>query len=310
MRTGIGGAGRSRVKPHALVIAVVLLLLSAPPAFADKVHLKGGAVIQADEVWESPEGVWYRRGGVTEFVSRSRVERVERSTQASAQGASGGERDAGETSKTAPAREDVVVLIHLAGGARMQVDEAVESSGGVWYRRGNLSALISKERVERVERGAAEVARAAPPGARRVYSWTTGRPALDGLIRASASRHGLDPYLVFCVMEQESHFNTRAVSRAGARGLMQLMPGTARRFGVRKVFDPAQNLDGGARYLKELVRMFGGKLDLVLASYNAGEGAVVRYGARVPPYAETRNYVRRVGTRYGSGSVAQPPARP
>ena len=105
-------------------------------------------------------------------------------------------------------------------------------------------------------------------------------------------------------MEQESHFNPRAVSRAGARGLMQLMPGTARRFGVRDVHDPAQNIDGGTRYLKELMGMFDGRVDLVLAGYNAGEGAVMRYGRRVPPYAETRNYVKRIGARYGGQAPA------
>ncbi len=80
--------------------------------------------------------------------------------------------------------------------------------------------------------------------------------------------------------------------------MMQLMPGTARRFGVRNVHDPAQNIRGGTRYLKELTEMFKGRVDLVLASYNAGEGAVRRYGHQIPPYRETRNYVKRIGERY------------
>ena len=124
-------------------------------------------------------------------------------------------------------------------------------------------------------------------------------------------RYGVDPYLVFCVMEQESHFNSGAVSPMGARGLMQLMPGTAARFGVRRPHDAAQNVMGGTRYLKELLAKFGGRVNLVLASYNAGEGAVRRFGWRVPPYRETRAYVRQVGGRYGAAAhhaPAKPPA--
>ena len=98
-------------------------------------------------------------------------------------------------------------------------------------------------------------------------------------------------------MEQESHFNTYALSPKGARGLMQLMPGTGARFGVRRPFDPAQNIAGGTRFLKQLLQRFNGRVDLVLASYNAGEGAVAKFGGRVPPYRETRNYVKRDGYR-------------
>jgi soluble lytic murein transglycosylase-like protein len=105
-------------------------------------------------------------------------------------------------------------------------------------------------------------------------------------------------------MEQESHFNAGAVSPVGARGLMQLMPGTAARFGVRRVHDPAQNIAGGTRFLKQLLGRFNGRVELVLASYNAGEGAVMKYGNRVPPYRETRNYVRRISGRYGRAAHA------
>jgi lysozyme len=99
-------------------------------------------------------------------------------------------------------------------------------------------------------------------------------------------------------MEQESHFNARALSPKGARGLMQLMPGTGARFGVTRPGDPAQNIAGGTRYLKQLLGQFNGRIDLVLASYNAGEGAVLKFGRKVPPYRETREYVRRISYRY------------
>jgi soluble lytic murein transglycosylase-like protein len=115
----------------------------------------------------------------------------------------------------------------------------------------------------------------------------------------NAARFGVDPYLVFCVIEQESQFKQFARSPKGAQGLMQLMPGTARRLGVRRPYDPAENIMGGTRYLKELMSMFGGRVDLVLASYNAGEGAVMKYGRNVPPYRETRDYVKKIGKRYG-----------
>jgi soluble lytic murein transglycosylase-like protein len=115
--------------------------------------------------------------------------------------------------------------------------------------------------------------------------------------------------LIFLVMEQESHFNSRALSPTGARGLMQLMPGTAARFGVRNPNDPAQSVAGGTRYLKQLLGRFNNRVDLVLASYNAGEGSVVRFGYRVPPYRETRSYVRRISSRYGSLAHAAPDDR-
>ncbi len=194
------------------------------------------------------------------------------------------------------------VWIYLVGGAKMEVDEASEDAQGVWYKRGNISTFIERERVERVERERVEAADVADAKAgRRERRWTTGSARLDSIIRQNGARHDIDPYLIFCVMEQESHFNTRAVSPVGARGLMQLMPGTAARFGVRNPHDPAQNVSGGARYLKELLGRFRGRVDLVLAGYNAGEGNVMRFGYRVPPFRETRNYVRRVGARYTKG---------
>ena len=118
--------------------------------------------------------------------------------------------------------------------------------------------------------------------------------AYEGIIREAAAANELEPELLRAVISVESAFNPRAVSRAGARGLMQLMPQTARRYGVRDSFDPRQNIHGGARYLRDLVPRFENDLELVVAAYNAGENAVERHGRRVPPYRETRQYVPRV----------------
>jgi hypothetical protein len=314
---------RAGVVRGARAAALAALFLAAPlaaEARADRLRLADGTVVEVEEAWEDSQGVWYRRDGVTNLIPRSRVSKIERDAPAAEPKApSAGPQASGEGAKAsgeaafvkasdvtptpAAAGPAEIVWIHLKGGARMEVDEASEAAEGVWYRLGNINTFIERARVERVERerpdaaGAGEVASA--KGARRERRWTTGRSGLDALIRQNGSRHGVDPYLIFLVMEHESHFNPRAVSPAGARGLMQLMPGTAARFGVRNSHDPAQNVSGGTRYLKELLKRFNNRVDLVLAGYNAGEGNVMKYGYRVPPFRETRNYVRSISARYG-----------
>jgi soluble lytic murein transglycosylase-like protein len=114
------------------------------------------------------------------------------------------------------------------------------------------------------------------------------------LIERASRTHGVDVALVHAVISAESAYNPGAVSRAGARGLMQLMPDTARRFGVQNIMDPSDNIHGGVRYLRELLTMFNGNTELAVAAYNAGENAVIRHGHRIPPYAETVNYVPKV----------------
>ena len=128
--------------------------------------------------------------------------------------------------------------------------------------------------------------------------FTTGDTNVDGFIVESGRRNAVDPLLLYSIMHQESTFKRQAISPKGARGLMQLMPGTALRFGVTKIFDPRQNIEAGARYMRFLLDQFGGSVPLALAGYNAGEGAVMKYGYNIPPYAETREYVRRITKRY------------
>lgn len=129
--------------------------------------------------------------------------------------------------------------------------------------------------------------------------------SLDQAIADTAERHEIDPELVRAIVKVESNFNPNAVSYKGAMGLMQLVPGTARRFGVGNVFDPGQNLDGGVRYLKHLLGLYDGNLRLSLAAYNAGEGAVERHGG-IPPYAETQQYVRKISSLYRNGYIGNP----
>lgn len=117
-------------------------------------------------------------------------------------------------------------------------------------------------------------------------------------IREAALITKLEPALIHAVISAESGYNPLARSRKGAAGLMQLMPETAKRYGVKNRLDPAQSIHGGARYLRDLVRLFNNDLQLAVAAYNAGENAVVRYGNRIPPYSETMTYVPRVMSYY------------
>ncbi len=133
-----------------------------------------------------------------------------------------------------------------------------------------------------------------------------GRDGVERLVRETADRHRMDPALVRAVIETESNWNPKAYSHKGAGGLMQLIPTTAQKYGAYDVFDPQQNIDAGVKHLKWLLERYNGNLDLALAAYNAGEGAVDRFHG-VPAYRETRNYVQRVQNAYfrpGSGRSA------
>ena len=123
---------------------------------------------------------------------------------------------------------------------------------------------------------------------------------LSHYIRKAANTHQLPYALIYAVIHVESAFNPRAVSKAGAQGLMQLMPATAARFGVKDSFNPAENIRGGSTYLRHLLTLFDNNYSLALAAYNSGENTVIRYGNKIPPYRETQNYVRKVLTLYRS----------
>lgn len=126
------------------------------------------------------------------------------------------------------------------------------------------------------------------------------------LVEQAAREHRLDQALLHAVITVESGYDPQAVSHRGAVGLMQLMPQTARRYGVRNLYDPAQNIRGGARYLRDLLGKFNNDLTLALAAYNAGEDAIARHGNRVPPYRETQSYVPRVLSFYRQYQYGKP----
>ncbi len=130
------------------------------------------------------------------------------------------------------------------------------------------------------------------------YSSDSNRNQYDDLIRSAAARHGVDPALVKAIIHTESTFKSNARSRVGAMGLMQLMPGTAREMGVYNAYDPAENIEGGTKYIALLQTMFSNP-NHVIAAYNAGPGNVRKYGG-IPPFRETRNYVQKVNERYNN----------
>jgi hypothetical protein len=261
-----------------------------PPPERYQITLVDGYTFEVDAVWKQGDEIWYRKGGVSRALQASAVKKFGKSVSAQPAAA----KPPTLTAPTAPPAP-LAIWIYLNGGARLRVDEVNETTDGAWCKTGNISMFLDRERIARIERE--QPATAATPW--REGGWTSGNDRIDHLIKTNASRFGVDPYLVFCVIEQESQFKAFARSPKGAQGLMQLMPGTARRLGVRRPYDPAENIMGGTRYLKELLTMFGGRVDLVLASYNAGEGAVMKYGRNVPPYRETREYVKKIGKRYG-----------
>jgi soluble lytic murein transglycosylase-like protein len=296
-----------------ITLALLLCLLSAlaihaqdkTPKAAQKIigytiTLVDGYSFDVDEYTKQGDETWVRKGNIQRQIQEPIKSIKPILEQPKAEAAEAAKPVTTATTvntaatETKPAAEKPI-WIYLVDGARFRVDQVQEQADGAWYSRHNVSIFLAKERISRIEYEAPGT----PATSRKTADWTSGNSSIDQLIRTNANRFGIDPYLVFLVIEKESRFHTRALSPKGAMGLMQLMPGTARRLGVRKPFDAAENIRGGTQYMKELMNMFGGKVDLVLASYNAGEGAVLKYGRSVPPYRETRDYVKTIGKRYG-----------
>jgi hypothetical protein len=192
------------------------------------------------------------------------------------------------------------IALGLLGIAALEILAARPAEAQVYLRRiadGVLEATDSPETSEFRLRFSAKGVLIHSRGFR-----SRARPEFDPYIEDAAAKFGVSSDLVRAIIYVESAFDEFAVSSKGAKGLMQLMPATARRFGVSNPFDPAQAIMGGTEYLAYLLNLFRGSIDLAAAGYNAGENAVLRYGG-VPPYKETRNYVIRVNTALGSGPV-------
>ncbi len=185
----------------------------------------------------------------------------------------------------------VAVAASVAAPAFADIYSFKDEKGVVHFT--NISGLDRRYKLVRKEDGT-------PTSPSSSYSAKVFMPSQEdiqkyaNIIQTASKAYGVEPSLIHAVISAESAYNQYAVSRTGAMGLMQLMPDTARRYGVQNMMDPTENIHGGVRYLADLLTMFKGRVDLAVAAYNAGENAVIRYGHQIPPYAETRHYVPRV----------------
>lgn len=178
----------------------------------------------------------------------------------------------------------VLLIVLFSAQVNADVYKRVGADGHVYYTDEPIKGFKYKR-----------IIRTKPKGYAKSYkSLAKNKKKFSPLIAKAASKYQVDAKLLHAVIQTESAYNEKAISSAGAVGLMQLMPATAARYGVSNRKNATQNIDGGAHYLKDLFKMFNSNLKLVLASYNAGEGAVKKYHNSIPPYPETRNYVRKV----------------
>jgi len=169
----------------------------------------------------------------------------------------------------------------------------VETAAGSTAMNPKSSAMDSKA-LSRATRKPMQLTKPAASNSTADQTGSHEDRIIENSIHKAARRYNLPAPLLRGVIRAESNFEVKAVSRAGAQGLMQLMPGTARELGVDNPFDIEQNIDGGARYLRKMLDSFGGDIKVALAAYNAGPGAVEKYGGKIPPYQETQQYINRV----------------
>jgi soluble lytic murein transglycosylase-like protein len=194
------------------------------------------------------------------------------------------------------------LLSFVAVPTKAQIASSIETDGRRLFINAELPIQPSLSSAKRTH---IYLPRETPFAGRSHPAVSVDRDGVEKLVREAADRHRVDPALIRAVIETESNWNPIALSNKGAGGLMQLIPTTARRFGVNDVFNPQQNIDGGVHYLKTLLERYNGNMDMALAAYNAGEGAVDRAHG-IPAFAETRNYVQKVQNAYfrpGSGRL-------
>lgn len=178
----------------------------------------------------------------------------------------------------------ILTLLLISNGALADIYKFIDTDGRIYYTDKPKNSLYKR------------IIRTRPINYAAALPYMgVNKQKFGDLIAAAANRHQVDVKLLHAVIQAESAYDASAISSAGAVGLMQLMPDTARRYGVVNRNDPVQNIDGGAHYLKDLLGMFGyNNLHLAVAAYNAGENAVIRYNNTIPPYPETQNYVKIV----------------
>lgn len=203
-----------------------------------------------------------------------------------------------------------LLAVSAAGQTRARVFDNFDTAGGVRIAAPTIAPITQTKnktlvrktaQVSRVQNNSVQpigFAKSSMSLGKSLGVFTTGDNLIDSYITDSCVRYGIDPLLIYAQMHQESSFKSKALSYKGASGLMQLMPATARRMGVADIYNPKQNIEGGVKYMRLLLDMFGGDVGLALAGYNAGEGAVIKYGNQIPPYRETQEYVRRITGRY------------
>jgi soluble lytic murein transglycosylase-like protein len=189
---------------------------------------------------------------------------------------------------------NLLLLALAAPAARADIFAFTDNTGVIHYTNvpddGRYELMIRAPMAEEGRKVEPEV----------TARWLARAADYDQAIEAAAREASVPPALVRAVIVVESGFNPRAISRKGAMGLMQLMPATARQYGAFNALDPKQNIEAGTRYLAVLIQRYDSNLELVLAAYNAGEGAVEKYGRKIPPYRETRKYVPNVLSVYGA----------
>jgi len=197
----------------------------------------------------------------------------------------------------------LATLVLCPGPASAQIAKVVDNAGRSFFVNAE-PVLTAKLNAAKPRNAIYLPAETSLTG--RAHPWSSiDRDGAEKIVREAAERHHVDPALIRAVIETESNWNPKAFSHKGAGGLMQLIPTTAQRFGAYDVFNPQQNIDAGVKYLRTLLERYNGNLDLALAAYNAGEGAVERAHG-IPAYRETRNYIQKVQDAYfrpGSGRL-------
>ena len=212
----------------------------------------------------------------------------------------------------------IALSIAISGQTRTRVFDNFDTSGGVQIVTPTVKPIVEQKKPTSKDKslvkktglsmnvsdglGVKSYTKTIMGSGKSMSGFTTGSLEIDSYIEESSRRYGIDPLLIYAQMHQESSFKIKATSYKGASGLMQLMPATARRFGVTNIYDPKQNIDAGVKYMRWLLNTFNNDVVLALAGYNAGEGAVMKYGWNVPPYRETQEYVRRITARYNTVS--------